>query len=48
MLLARSMTGEEVARQITMVLSTELGIASTLLVSSMRDHASVNEVANNL
>ena len=31
MLLAKSMTGEEVARQIIMVLSTELGIASTSL-----------------
>ena len=45
MLLSRSMTGEEVARQIIMVLSTELGLASSLLVGNMRDHASVNEVA---
>ena len=44
MLLAKSMTGEEVARQI-MVLSTELGIASHLLVAAMRDRASVNSVA---
>ena len=39
------MTGEEIARQIIMVLSTELGISSTLLVGAMRDRASVNEVA---
>ena len=45
MLLAKSMTGEEVARQIIMVLSTELGISSNLLVGAMRDRASVNEVA---
>ena len=45
MLLAKSMTGEEVARQIIMVLSTELGITSALLVGCMHDYASVNEVA---
>jgi hypothetical protein len=45
MLLAKSMTGEEIARQIITVLSTELGISSTLLVGAMRDRASVNEVA---
>ena len=45
MLLAKSMTGEEVARQIIMVLTAELGISSTLLVGAMRDRASVNEVA---
>ena len=45
MLLAKSMTGEEVARQIIMVLSTELGISSNLLVGAMRDRASVNEGA---
>lgn len=36
---------EEVARQIIMVLSTELGLTSNLLVGAMRDRASVNEVA---
>ena len=41
---AKSTTCEEVARQIVMVLSTELGISSTLLVGEMRDRASVNEV----
>ena len=38
-LLAKSMTGEEVAREILTVLSTELGIAA------MRDRASANNVA---
>ena len=45
MLLAKSMTGEEVARQIVSVLSTELGICSLLVVAAMRDCASVNNVA---
>ncbi len=45
MLLAKSMTGEEVARQLVTTLSTELGICSNLLVASMRDRASVNNVA---
>ena len=36
MLLAKSMTGEEVARQIIMALSTELGIPSHLVVAAMR------------
>ena len=37
MLLEKSMCGEEVARQIITVLSTELGIASNLLIAAMRD-----------
>ena len=45
MLLAKSLTGEEVARQIIVVLSTELGIPSHLVIASMRDRASVNDVA---
>ena len=45
MLVAKSMSGEEVARQLISVLSTELGIPSHLLVASMRDGASVNSVA---
>ena len=45
MLLAKSMYGEEVARQIITVLSTELGVASNLLIAAMRDRASVNSVA---
>ena len=45
MLLEKSLSGEEVARQIITVLSTELGIPSNLLVAAMRDRASVNSVA---
>lgn len=45
LLLAKSMTGEEVARQIVMTLSTELGVLSHLLVASMHDRASMNNVA---
>lgn len=45
MLLAKSMTGEEVARQIITVLSTEMEVPSHLLAAAMRDRASVNTVA---
>ena len=45
MLLAKSMTGEEVARQLRACLSTELGIPSDKLLASTRDRASVNNVA---
>ena len=45
MLLAKSMTVEEIARQIIMTLSTELGIPSHLVLATMRDRASVNSVA---
>ena len=45
MLLAKSLTGEEVAHQLIVCLSTELGIKPELLVSAMRDCASVNSVA---
>ncbi len=44
-LLAKSMSGEEVARELLTVLSTELGIHATHLVASMRDRASVNNIA---
>ena len=44
-LLAKSMTGEEVAREILTVLSTELGIAASHVIAAMRDRASVNNVA---
>ena len=37
MLLEKSMTGEEIARQIITVLSTELGMPSNFLVAAMRD-----------
>ena len=44
-LLAKSMTGEEVAREILTVLSTELCIAASHVIAAMRDRASVNNVA---
>ena len=44
-LLAKSMTGEEIARHIIMVLSTELGIPSHLLAAAIHDRAYVNSVA---
>ena len=45
MLLAKSLTGEEVARQLIVSLTTELGIESDLLIAAMRDRASVSNVA---
>ena len=45
MLLAKSLTGEEVARQLITSLSTELSIPQHLVVSTMCDRASVNDVA---
>ena len=45
LLLARPITGDELAREILTVLSTELGIASTKLLACMRDRASVNSKA---
>ena len=45
MLLAKSLTGEEVARLLIQALSTELGISSQLIIAAMRDRASVNSVA---
>ena len=39
------MTGEEIAQQIIVILSTEFGISSNLIVVAMRDRASVNDVA---
>ena len=44
-MLAKSMTGEELARQIIAVLSTEFGIASSLAIADSQDRASVNAVA---
>ena len=44
-LLAKSLTGEEIARELISVLSTSLGIASQFVVGTMRDHTSVNNVA---
>ena len=45
MLLAKSVTGEEVARQIIMVVSTELSVPPGKVLAAMRDRASVNNVA---
>ena len=45
MLVAKSMTGEEVARQLIATLSTELSIPANRVVTFMRDRASVNNVA---
>ena len=45
MLIAMSLTGEEVARQLIVSLTTELGIESDLLIAAIRDCASVNNVA---
>lgn len=45
MLLAKSLTGEEVACNLISTLSTDLGIESHQLVAAMRDRASVNNVA---
>ena len=43
-LLAKTMTGEEIAQQIV-ILSTEFGISFNLIVTAMHDKASVNDVA---
>ncbi len=45
MLLAKSLTGEEVARQLIVSLSTEMGIVDGQLIATMRDRAAVNGVA---
>ena len=45
MLLAKSMTGEEVARELIVVLSTGLGIGPNKLIAAMRDRAAVNGAA---
>lgn len=39
------MTGEEVAQQIIVVLSIELGIPPQSIIAAMHDRASVNDVA---
>ena len=44
-LLAKSMSGDEIARELISVLSTELGITGGKLLASMRDRASTNNVA---
>ena len=45
MLLAKSLSGEELARQLILYLSTGLGITGDRLIASMHDQASVNNVA---
>ena len=45
MLPAKSITGEEVARQLITAVSTELSIGTNFVVAAMRDRASVNNVA---
>jgi hypothetical protein len=45
MLLAKSLTGEELARQLIVCLSTELGMTANMILASMRDRASVNTAA---
>ena len=45
MLLAKALTGEELARQLITVISTELSVPPGLIVAAMRDRASVNSVA---
>ena len=44
-LLAKSMTGEEIAHELVNVLSVQYGISSDFLLSTTRDRASVNNVA---
>lgn len=43
--LQKSVTGQELTRQLISTLSAMLGIESTMLLSVMRDQASVNTVA---
>ena len=42
MLLAKSMSAEELARELILCLSTELGITGDRLIASMHDRVSVN------
>ena len=44
-LLSKTMTGEEIAQQIVVILFTELGIAPHAIVVSMQDGAAVNDLA---
>ena len=45
MLLSKSMTGEEIARELIVVFSTGLGIGLKMLIAAMRDRAAVNGAA---
>ena len=44
-LLAKSLSGKEIACEVISLLSTKFGIGSIYLVSAMRDRASVNNIA---
>ena len=44
-MLSKSMTGQEVARELISVLSVTYGVRSELLLAAMRDRASVNNLA---
>ena len=44
-MLAKSLCGKEVAREVLTVLSTKLGIPGSRLIAIMRDRAAVNNVA---
>ena len=44
-LLAKTMTGEEIAQQIIVIPSTEFGISSNFIVPTMHDSTYVNDVA---
>ena len=44
-LLAKSMTGEEIARELVSVLPVQYDVGSSSLIAAMRDRASVNNVA---
>ena len=45
--LQKSMTGEEIAREIIEIFSVRMGVPSNLLLATMRDRASVNNLAMN-
>ena len=45
MLLAKSLTGEEVARGLIVVLSTTLGVGTQNLLAAMRGRAAVNDIS---
>ena len=44
-LLAKSLCGEKVDRQMISCISTEMGISSDLVISALHDRASVSQVA---
>ena len=44
-MIAKSMTGEELARELITVLSINYSVSPTSLLAAMRDRASVNNVA---